>query len=520
MKRFIAILLAMVMVLGLGTMAMAAAPNEKVQINNMMVDASLYEAKTQEAIELQTASTETAIATTANNPGDNAAYAPINEITVDWPNSEVKVPGIMQGRVIYEIKLPGASTADLSGRTLTFKITDRAAMNTDDTVTMTLGTVSCTAKKNSSASMTVDLSTTTQNLNVNWTENGTARSAVCMINVTTPTGTSVELADTNGLTIAGVTAAYDVTTVGGVTRYSYAAELPNGTNETALDAATVVATPKSSTATLTLKNADGSSAATGSKNNGAYTFTNVNFNSGAKTLTVADGDLTRDYQVSADINGRHITVYVAFRGYLADQWFKGEKLYYDYGANGYGDGSSITDEEESERITSAITAMLALKGTNTPSRIVGTNKRAVFEKASYIPVTLTVTDHSNESDRLPGMTVYDALIQAIADYNAGITVTVDGESVQLNPGQTHNIAQHGAENNYVDYMTFDGNDLGEFDCGSASGWMFTARTDIDDVTSTLPNAGLRYWSISDGMFIDWYYTAAYGMDFGYSMFDI
>ena len=74
MKRFIAILLAMVMVLGLGTMAMAAAPNEKVQINNMMVDASLYEAKTQEAIELQTASTETAIATTANNPGDNAAY--------------------------------------------------------------------------------------------------------------------------------------------------------------------------------------------------------------------------------------------------------------------------------------------------------------------------------------------------------------------------------------------------------------------------------------------------------------
>ena len=43
MKKFLAILLAMVMVLGLGTMAMAAAPNEKVQINNMMVDASLVE---------------------------------------------------------------------------------------------------------------------------------------------------------------------------------------------------------------------------------------------------------------------------------------------------------------------------------------------------------------------------------------------------------------------------------------------------------------------------------------------
>ena len=45
MKRFIAILLAMVMVLGLGTMAMAVAPNDKVQINNMMVDASMVEAK-------------------------------------------------------------------------------------------------------------------------------------------------------------------------------------------------------------------------------------------------------------------------------------------------------------------------------------------------------------------------------------------------------------------------------------------------------------------------------------------
>lgn len=44
-RRLVAFLLAIVMVLGLGTMAMAAAPNDKVQVNNMMVDASLVEAK-------------------------------------------------------------------------------------------------------------------------------------------------------------------------------------------------------------------------------------------------------------------------------------------------------------------------------------------------------------------------------------------------------------------------------------------------------------------------------------------
>ena len=39
-RKILALLLAMVMVLGLCSMASAAAPNDKVQINNMMVDAS------------------------------------------------------------------------------------------------------------------------------------------------------------------------------------------------------------------------------------------------------------------------------------------------------------------------------------------------------------------------------------------------------------------------------------------------------------------------------------------------
>ena len=41
MKKVTALLLAIVMVLGLGTMASASAPADRVQINNMMVDASL-----------------------------------------------------------------------------------------------------------------------------------------------------------------------------------------------------------------------------------------------------------------------------------------------------------------------------------------------------------------------------------------------------------------------------------------------------------------------------------------------
>ena len=62
--------------------------------------------------------------------------------------------------------------------------------------------------------------------------------------------------------------------------------------------------------------------------------------------------------------------------------------------------------------------------------------------------------------------------------------------------------------------------IGEFDCGSASGWMFTARNAVDDLDTPLPNAGANTWPVYDGMFIDWYYTAAYGADFGYSMFDM
>ena len=537
MKKVIALMLAMVMVLGLCSMASATAPNEKVQINNMMVDASMVEAKTEEAVAVQ-AQPESVSVQTDLVP--NEYFPPLQHIEI--PGYEENISFALQNTtVLYTLDLPVGTTIDdvnSRGVLFTFGGTSASSQVTGN-ITVTYNEQEYSAATGGSVNVPMSLimdDFVIFNISWNATIDGTTTTMTRRCGLQVRATLSTNDVSISSLTVAGQSATYESTSVGGVTRYNYDAKLPQGTAETVLDAATVVVTPTSSAATMILKNSDGTVVArdpSESETSSTYTFPNVNFNNGVKTLTVTCGTQTRDYTISADIAGRHITVYVAFRGYLADQWYYGASDYYDYSA--YGSGDDLTGEAAT-RVPAAISAMLALKGKNAPSRIVGTNKRAVFEKASYIPVTLTVTDHSNENGRLPGMTVYDALIQAIADYNAGITVTVDGESVQLNPGKKYSIAQHGADNNYVDYMTFgvrnenyveNGDqpeyytyNLGEFDCGSASGWMYTARTDIDDVTSALPNAGLRYWPISDGMYIDWYYTAAYGADFGYSMFDI
>ena len=68
MKKVTALLLAIVMVLGLGTMASASAPADRVQINNMMVDASLVETQNEEVAELEMVVPESSIATTAFDP--------------------------------------------------------------------------------------------------------------------------------------------------------------------------------------------------------------------------------------------------------------------------------------------------------------------------------------------------------------------------------------------------------------------------------------------------------------------
>ena len=615
-KKVLAILLAVVMVLGLCSMASATAPNDKVQINNMMVDASLYEAKTQEAAEAKAAlaeeaapqeapfETESAVAT-AYTPGDNDTYAPINTVDIDWNNRISDVRGIMQGRVVYGLTLYGASTADLSNRRLTFTITNREAMTSTDTITFTMGEKTCSTTKGGTTSMTVDLVEGTQLLNVAWTENGTARSSVCMIYVSTAisyppiksiavdwtnskvttgktetmvkydmslyggennlsnrkltftfsTGSTITgpievafkgqttsaaaggTASVEGVTltatqtftvtwketknnvttsrsatcvlnvftpevtsksvslsrvlIAGNRAQAAETTVGGVTRYSYTATLPSGTSVTTLDEATVVVTPASTSAELALKNADGTAAAKTIEINGntnVYTFGGVNFNAGTKTLTVTDDTSTRDYQVSASITGQKVTVYFAIRTYLANEWLNGSTTYYDHATNGFGNGLSL-DATEKRTIRTAANGLASWNTTNAPETVDSTTGRPIFSQASYIAIEMDANK-----------TVMDVL-----------TTFIDSHT---------ELSQTGAGNNYVSEMTYGGNALGEFTCGQGSGWMYTARSSRTDVTSSLPNAGAGSWAISQGMYIDWYYTAAYGMDFGYSMFDI
>lgn len=486
MKRFIAILLAMVMVLGLGTMAMATAPNDKVQINNMMVDASKAEVKTEETTAMYAAEN---LATTATT----VSYPPIQKISVDWTNSTVTADDTST-TATYNMVLYGAKSTDLSNRSLTFKFSTNPAISSDISVAFDTKTVSGAA--GSTKTMSGVTLAATQTFTVTWTEtkNGvtTNKSVTCTLNVTTPAAASVNL---TSVEIAGTAATYSDTTVGGVTRYNYAATLPSGTATTALDAATVVVTPASTSATMTLKNSNGTDATeaeniTFDSATHVYTFSNVNFNAGTKTLTVSDGGTSRDYQVSASIDGQEVTVYIAIRTYTVFDWLDGTTSsdYYDYVSNGYGSGADLSSTEYT-RISDIATALAANNLPNEPDRSSG-NKQ-IFDEGSYYELPIAA-----------GSSVMDALTAFLEEVG---------------------LYETGASNNYVSSMGTGSStsaQIGEFDCGYASGWMYTARNAIDDLDSPLPNAGAKDWAVSNGMYIDWYYTAAYGMDFGYSMFDI
>lgn len=516
MKRFIAILLAMVMVLGLGTMAMAAAPSDKVQVNNMMVDASKVDlASFDLTAEEESSPVETFAATATYSDLDvNTNLPPIKKILIQgFEEKDISgSSGMMQGNAIYTLTVPaGTTAAKLKNKVVTFELGGNSTTPDGSAINLIYNgtTYSATAGGSISITMTLTPNVSTP-FTATWTAlnsdgSTTAKNRSCQLTAYVPDNNSnVSL---SSLTIGGTPATISSTTVGGVTNYVCVAELENVTSLTGLE---VVAKLGSGHAEATLGGIDG---VKDEDDDTIVTFSNVNLTS-SKNLIITNGpdsnttQYSRTYQVSASIVGQSITVHVAFRGYLADQWYNGEKDYYDYVASGYGDGSSITDEDENERITSAIATMLGLKGENYPESIDATTGRAIFSDNSYIEVTLTPTAATSS------FTVYDALIGAINAYN----------------DDTHRIEQTGAENNYVSAIAFgvreDVNDpfdmyeIGEFDCGSASGWMYTARTSRTDVTSALPNTGLQYWPVSNGMYIDWYYTAAYGADFGYSIFDL
>lgn len=508
-RRLVAFLLAIVMVLGLGTMAMAAAPNEKVQVNNMMVDASKVDlASFGLTAEEESTPVETFAATaTYTDLETNANFPPIKEIVIaGFENKITSSVGIRQGVVSYTLTLPaGTKPSQLRNKTVTFELGGTTTTPAGSTIYISYNGVTKTATRGGSISFTMTLTpNVSDSFDISWTADNkdgttTYKTKSCTLAAYVPADT----ADVNltSLTIGGTPATISSSTVGGVTRYVCVAELENVTSLTGLN---VVAELGSGNAEAELGGIGG---VKDEDDDTLVTFSNVDLSS-AKNLVITNGPSTnptqysRTYQVSAHIKNGTVTVHIAIRSFLADEYLENRTNWY----SGYGT-SSVSGNEK----TSLLSVASYLRSANSPTsssvvkdyngnapESVTSNGRYIFSDVSYKTITIPAT-----------YTVRDALECFVGlKNNAQGTKETYFSSFAIQ-GSVSYIEAMGRTSDSV---------IGEFDCGSASGWMYTARTSRTDVTSALPNAGANTWPVSNGMYIDWYYTAAYGMDFGYSMF--
>lgn len=522
-RKILALLLAMVMVLGLGTMAMAAATNDKVQVNNMMVDASKVDlASFGLSAEEGSSPVETFAATaTYTDLETNSNFPPIKEIVIEgFENKISSSVGIRQGVVSYTLTLPaGTKASQLSNKTVTFKLGGDTSTPEGSTIYISYNGVTKTATRGGSISFTMTLTpNVSDSFDISWTADNkdgttTYKTKSCTLAAYVPADT----ADVNltSLTIGGTPATISSSTVGGVTRYVCVAELENVTSLTGLN---VVAELGSGNAEAELGGIGG---VKDEDDDTLVTFSNVDLSS-AKNLVITNGPSTnptqysRTYQVSAHIKNGTVTVHIAIRSFLADEYLENRTNWY----SGYGT-SSVSGTEK----TSLLGVASYLRSANSPTssnvvknyngnapESVASNGRYIFSDVSYKTITIPAT-----------YTVRDAL-----ECFVGLKNNAQGRK------ETYfsSFSIQGSDS-YIEAMGYytlkdptqpdtkenrDYHCIGEFDCGSASGWMYTARTSRTDVTSDLPNAGANTWPVSNGMYIDWYYTAAYGMDFGYSMF--
>lgn len=509
----LALLLAMVMLLGLCSMASAAASTDRVQINNMMVDKSLVdpamfdagdaslEEMTEAAFMLEQMDSVSLLSLT---PNEN--FPPIQNIHVDGYAEDSSV-GFMQGQVIYTLTLPTGTTNEaISGKSVIFQL--GGASTVSGNIVFTYNGVPYSAAANGTVTIPMTLSVGgTTPFTVAWTTvlNGveTQHTKECRVSIYVPAAISVVV---ESLTVANEAATLKTLSVGGVTRYLWTAELANTSS---LEGVTVVATLESTRASATL------GGVSGTKSGNKVTFTNVDMST-SKDLAVTCGSLSRTYQVSAHIKGSTVTVHIAIRSFLADEWLENRTNWY----SSYGT-SSVSGNEK----TRLLGVASYLRGANSPTtseviknyngnapESVESNGRFIFSDISYKTITIPAT-----------YTVRDAL-----ECFVGLKNNARGEREMY----FSSFSIQGSDS-YIEAMGYytlkdptqpdteenrDYHCIGEFDCGSASGWMYTARTSRTDVTSALPNAGANIWPVSNGMYIDWYYTAAYGMDFGYSMF--
>ena len=506
-RKILALLLAMVMVLGLGTMAMAAAPNDKVQVNNMMVDASKVDLASFGLSAEEGSSPVETFAATYTDLGTNSNFPPIKEIVIEgFENKISSSVGIRQGVVSYTLTLPaGTKASQLSNKTVTFKLGGDTSTPEGSTIYISYNGVTKTATRGGSISFTMTLTpNVSDSFDISWTADNkdgttTYKTKSCTLAAYVPADT----ADVNltSLTIGGTPATISSSTVGGVTRYVCVAELENVTSLTGLN---VVAELGSGNAEAELGGIGG---VKDEDDDTLVTFSNVDLSS-AKNLVITNGPSTnptqysRTYQVSAHIKNGTVTVHIAIRSFLADEYLENRTNWY----SGYGT-SSVSGNEK----TSLLSVASYLRSANSPTsssvvkdyngnapESVTSNGRYIFSDVSYKTITIPAT-----------YTVRDALECFVGlKNNAQGTKETYFSSFAIQ-GSVSYIEAMGRTSDSV---------IGEFDCGSASGWMYTARTSRTDVTSALPNAGANTWPVSNGMYIDWYYTAAYGMDFGYSMF--
>lgn len=492
--KVLAILLAVVMVLGLCSMASAAAPNDKVQVNNMMVDASKVDlASFGLSAEEESTPVETFAATATYSDLDvNANLPPIKKILIqDFEESDISSNvGIMQGNAIYTLTMPsGTEATQLTNKVVTFVLGGTSTTPTGSTINLTYNgtTYSATAGGSISITMTLTPNVSTP-FTVTWTAlnsdgSTTAKNRSCQLTAYVPADTTdVSL---KSLKIAGETAAISSSTVGGVTRYVCVAELEDVTSLTGLE---VVAKLGSTSARATL------GGTSGTQSGKTVTFTNVDLTS-SKNLVITNSTYSRTYQVSAHIKDGTVTVHIAIRSFLADEYLENRTNWY----SGYGT-SSVSSSEK----TRLLGVASYLRSANSPTTSTETKNyngngplsqeasgRMIFSEESYVTLNVPAS-----------YTVRDAL----NSFTSNTTYFPNGFAIT-------------GSDSYIEAMgQTSSNVMGEFDCGSASGWMYTARTSRTDVTSALPNAGANTWPVSNGMYIDWYYTAAYGMDFGYSMF--
>lgn len=485
-KRILAILLAVVMVLGLCSMASATAPADRVQINNMMVDAALAEeaaAKTTEVATLSADDASTADGVVLLSSTTTVDYPPIQNITM---GSKGTLYADDNGtNVQYFLHVPGGNKEG----TKTFNFTLSSTTTYASPIVLTYAGSNYNLVRGETTDVAMTLTNGVVEFDVAWdeTHNSTTTHHTAHCVLTVDVSQSVDISD-NGVTVtnvSGATAVLDSLSVGGVTRYTCTITLPAGSSNTSLN---VKFTLASAYASATLGGAAPSNTVRDTKNDVAIlTFKGINFSS-AKDLVITNGSASRTYAVSAAAAGSTVTVYFALRTYLADEWINNRTTYYDYSSNGFGSGEDLSASDLAE-VTTASSDLAAWNIPNAPESLDSVhNNRPIFAQNSYEEIEIDAS-----------ASVMDVLKEFIRRHQSITTEITDSTT-------------------YISELVCNGNTLGEFSCGYGSGWMYTARTNRTDTISALPNAGASLWSISEGMYIDWYYTAAYGMDFGYSMF--